>query len=106
MGKDLSEYLGDWAVGLSTGLTTLGVLVIPSVQAMRWLVTGKWPALPLSRALEALGVDWVSLAEVDGLVGVSKILFWIFDLPTALCSVVAGVLLFVLLSLLSSVLKS
>ena len=72
----------------------LGLLgcVIPLFQCLSWLATGGWYALPLSRALEWLGVYWVSLAESPSEVGVSKILYWVFDLPTALCSIIVGVL--------------
>ncbi len=61
-------------------------------QGLRWLVMGEWYALPLSRALEWMGVDWVSLAESLSSVGVSRILYWVFDLPTALCAIIVGVL--------------
>ena len=72
-------------------LSTLGC-AIPVFQGLRWLATGEWYALPLSRALEWLGVYWVPLAEGSSEVGVSKILYWVFDLPTALCSIIVGVL--------------
>ena len=65
---------------------------IPLFQGLRWLATGEWYALPLSRALEWMGVYWVPLVESPGEVGVSKILYWVFDLPTALCAIVVGVL--------------
>ena len=65
---------------------------IPIFQGVRWLVTGHWYALPLSRALEWLGVYWVPLAESSNWAGVSNVLHWLFDLPTALCAIIVGVL--------------
>ena len=75
----------------------LGGFGVPLFQILGWFATGEWYALPLWRALEGLGMDWVSLAEVPGWARVSKILFWVMDLPTALCLVVTGVLWFVVL---------
>ena len=75
----------------------LGGFGVPLFQTLGWFATGEWYALPLWRALEWLGMDWVSLAEVPGWAGVSKILFWVMDLPTALCLVVTGVLWFMVL---------
>ena len=65
---------------------------IPLFQGLRWLATGDWYALPLWRALGWLGVYWAPLAESPSGAGVSQILYWVLDLPTALCSIVVGVL--------------
>ena len=62
------------------------------VQSLRWLLTGGWYAVPLWRALGWLGVYWAPLAESPSGVGVSRILYWVLDLPAALCSIVVGVL--------------
>ncbi len=70
----------------------LGGFGVPLFQSLGWFATGEWYALPLWRFLEWLGVYWVSLAESPSSVSVSKILYWVFDLPTALCAIIVGVL--------------
>ena len=62
------------------------------VQSLRWFLTGAWPAIPLWRALGWLGVYLAPLAERPSGAGVSQILYWVLDLPAALCSIVVGVL--------------
>ena len=62
------------------------------VQSLLWFMTGVWHAIPLWRALGWLGVYWAPLAESPSGVGVSRILYWVLDLPAALCSIVVGVL--------------
>ena len=44
---------------------------IPLFQGLRWMATGEWYALPLSRALEWMGVYWVPLVESPGESGAS-----------------------------------
>ncbi len=80
-----------WVFYPSVLFSSLGV-AIPLFQGLRWLATGEWYALPLWRALGWLGVDWAPLAESPSGVGVSRILYWVLDLPAALCSIVVGVL--------------
>lgn len=75
-----AEELSAIALGATGSTLILVSLSIPAIQALAWLKTGEWYALPLSKALAYYGwpppqFDWV---------GVQKIATYVLDLPSAL----------------------
>ena len=82
--------------GLMMILAFLSVAIV-GFQAFLWLKTGEWFELPLWKTLEFFGGVWRPPVEIEGWGGVAKILSSLLETPTALCPVIAAVLILFLL---------
>ena len=63
-------------------------LVILALQVLFWLKAGEWVELPLSRTLGWFGIPM----EIEGWLGVSKILTWLLDFPTTMWVFLVGLI--------------
>jgi hypothetical protein len=59
-------------------------------QTVGWLRSGVWPVLPLSKVIGS------PLPQIEGWIGATQVLWWIFDLPMTLVLFCLGCLLIVL----------
>ena len=101
--KSVRGVLSEGVYRVGRGLILLIAFLSPLVlafQSLFWLRDGEWLELPLWRTLEVFGVEWRSVVEIEGWVGVSRLLHWLVQTPTALCPIIAVMMLFLVMALI------
>jgi hypothetical protein len=78
-------------IAFSPALVGMGII---GFQFFVWLATESWTPIPLADALEVIGVDLRSIAQLQVWEGLAAIIrFWLYAIPLSSCFLLAGLIL-------------
>ena len=85
MVEDFWDRSARWLVWLSIPVGLFSALGILGWQTLKWLRTGGWVPIPLSKAFEYFGVDLTPIYNPTDWDGLAKIGQWVLELPLSAC---------------------